>query len=139
MYRPGAISMKVEWVQGAPSNFHTQLHTQVLGSLCGGGQGLPSTIIFPLSLLLPATVMWAAFYSPWGKGLIENILCPELIVLEERFLMILSNIGSLLISLDTHFKLFPFFINFKLLSSVCHLWHVIKAKSFIWHIENFQI
>jgi len=42
------VSMKVEWEKGAPLHLHTQLHTQVLGRLCGGGQGLPSTIVFSL-------------------------------------------------------------------------------------------
>ena len=61
-------SMKVEYVRGAPSHSHTQLHTQVLGRLCGGGQGLPSTIIFLLGLLIPAAVVWAAKYSHGAKG-----------------------------------------------------------------------
>ena len=65
---PGTISMKVEWVQGAPLHLHTQLHTQVLGHLCGGGKGLPSTIVFWLGLSLPAAVVWAAFYFRGAKG-----------------------------------------------------------------------
>ena len=65
---PGAISMKEDWVQGAPLYLHTQLHTQVLGRLCGGGQGLPSTIVFLLGLSLPATMVWAGKYSLGAKG-----------------------------------------------------------------------
>ena len=65
---PGAISMKVEWVQGAPPHSHTQLHTQVLGRLCGSGQGLPSTIVFSLGLSLPTAVVWSGFYSCGAKG-----------------------------------------------------------------------
>ena len=59
-YRPVRVSMKVEYVQGAPSHSQTQLHMQVLGHFCRGGQGLPSTIIFVLSLSLPVKVVWAA-------------------------------------------------------------------------------
>ena len=62
------ISMKVEWVPGAPSHLHTQLYTQVLGSLCSGGQGLPSTIVFLLSLWLHPAMVWAAKYSRGAKG-----------------------------------------------------------------------
>ena len=37
--------------------------------LYGGGQGLPSTIVFLLGLSLPATVVWAAFSCRGAKGL----------------------------------------------------------------------
>ena len=41
---------------------HThKLHTQVLGRLYGGGQRLPSTIVFSIGLSLPTAVVWVAF------------------------------------------------------------------------------
>ena len=52
-YGMGTISMKEDWVHGAPPHSHTQLHMQGLGHFCGIGQGLPSTVIFWLRLLLP--------------------------------------------------------------------------------------
>ena len=60
--------MKVEWVQGAPLHLHTQLHTQVLGHLCGGGQGLPSQIVFSLGLSLPAAMVCTVFSCRGEKG-----------------------------------------------------------------------
>ena len=54
--------MKEKWVQGAPLHSHTQLHTQGLGRSCGGGQGLPSTIVFLLGLSLLIAVVRAAKY-----------------------------------------------------------------------------
>ena len=66
--------MKVEWVQGAHPNLHTQLHTQVLGILCGGGQGLPSTIVFLLGLSLPTCRRgMGGVFLPWGKGLTQSM------------------------------------------------------------------
>ena len=60
--------MKEDWVQGAPPHSHTQLHMQGLGRLWDIGQGLPSTIVFLLGLLLPYAVVWAAKYPRGAKG-----------------------------------------------------------------------
>ena len=58
--------MKEEWVQGAPLHSHTQLHTQGPRRLCGIEQGLPSSIVFLLGLLLPVAMVWVA-KNPVGQ------------------------------------------------------------------------
>ena len=67
-YSQGAISMKVEWVQGAPLHLHTQ--TSYAGTRDNTRQQayMPATIVVARGLLSPVPVFLAAFYCHWGKG-----------------------------------------------------------------------
>ena len=60
----GAISMKEDYVQGAPLFLHTQLRTLYHG----GGQGLPSTTVFARGLSLPVAVVWGTKNPRGAKG-----------------------------------------------------------------------
>ena len=51
-------------MQGAPLFLHTQLRTLYHG----GGQGLPSTIVFACGLSLPIAVVWGTKYPRGAKG-----------------------------------------------------------------------
>ena len=68
MYRHGRYLYEGGMGTRGPSTLtHTTSYTgTVLGRLCGGGQGLPSTIVFLLGLSLRV----GGFLLPWGKGLI---------------------------------------------------------------------
>ena len=68
-YGPGAISMKRRIGYKGPLPTHTRkLHTQVLGTIPGIGQGLPFTIVFLLGLSLLYAVVWAAKHPRGEKG-----------------------------------------------------------------------
>ena len=69
-----ALSMKVEYLQGAPplvdSLTHTKLHTQVLQTLHGGG--LVCLLQSLLLMVLYTRVCGVgSVFQPWGKGLKE--------------------------------------------------------------------
>ena len=68
MYGPDAISMKVEWVQGAPLHSHTQ--TSYAGTRGNTRQRayMPATIVIARGLLCPMPVFLVAFFCSGGKG-----------------------------------------------------------------------
>ena len=77
LHGPGTLSMKVEYLLGAPplveTLTHTKLHMQVLGSLHGGG------LVCLLQLLLLAVSYTRCrgvdgVFQPWGKGLMLSNL-----------------------------------------------------------------
>ena len=85
-YRPGTVSMKLEYLQGAPPwvKPYTQTHkasygTQVLGPIHGGRR------ICPLQLSLLAVLYTrhhgvGGVYLLWGKGLTKVITRPKLCI-----------------------------------------------------------
>ena len=65
---PGAISMKVEWVQGAPPHLHTEtLYTGTRDNTQWWAY-MPATIVNARGLLSPMPVFWAAFFCRGGEG-----------------------------------------------------------------------
>ena len=66
---PGAISMKEDWVQGAPLHSHTQ--TSYAGTRAFM-RHRARVALFLLGLLLPYAVVWATKYPRGGKGLRIN-------------------------------------------------------------------
>ena len=78
---PGALSMKVEYLQGAPPLVepltHTKLHMQVLGSLHGYGLACPLQSSLSAVLYNHCRGVGGVF-QPWGKGLkllYNNTVC----------------------------------------------------------------
>jgi len=71
---PGAISIKVEWVQGAPPHLLTE--TSYAGTRDNTWQRayMPATIFIARGLLSPMPVFWAAFLLLWGNGVNGNLL-----------------------------------------------------------------
>ena len=68
---PGILSMKVEYLQGAPPSVepftHTKLHMQVLGTIHGGGRICRYNCCCSLSWT-PTAMVWAAFSCRGAKG-----------------------------------------------------------------------
>ena len=58
-YGPGAISMKEDWVKGAPLHLHTQLHTHFVPHTTAAVKDCP---------LLPVAVVWGTKYPRGAKG-----------------------------------------------------------------------
>ena len=75
-YDPGAISMKVEWVQGAPLHLHAQ--TSYAGTVTRDNTRwrayMPATIIVACGLLSPMPVYERRF-SAVGERAKETVSC----------------------------------------------------------------
>jgi len=67
-YGPGAISMKEDWVQGAPLHSHTQISYAGTRDNSWRRAYMPATIVVARGLLNPMQVSLAAFYCSGGKG-----------------------------------------------------------------------
>ena len=52
-YVPGTISMKEDWVQGAPLNLHTQLHMHFVPHALAAGKDCPLQLSFHLVYCYP--------------------------------------------------------------------------------------
>ena len=72
---PGAVSMKVEYVQGAPFHSKTQLHMQVLHRAFMQRQARTALYnrLFALSIVTRYHGV-GGILLPWGKGLICSVL-----------------------------------------------------------------
>ena len=67
-YGPGAISMKEDWVQGAPLHLHTQLYTHFVPYTTTAGKDCPLQSSFRAVSRYPSP--WYGVQNPqWGKGL----------------------------------------------------------------------
>ena len=65
---PGAITMKEDWVQGAPLHLHTQLHTHFVPHTAAAGKDCPLQSSFRSVYGYPRAVVWGAKYPRGAKG-----------------------------------------------------------------------
>jgi len=65
---PGAISMKEDWVQGAPPHSHTQSSYAGTRDNTRRRVYMPTTIVLDRGLLSPMPLFLVAFYCRGGKG-----------------------------------------------------------------------
>ena len=67
-YSPGTISMKEDWVQGAPLHLRTQLHTHFVPHTAAAGKDCPLQASFRSVYCYPRAVVWGTKYPRGAKG-----------------------------------------------------------------------